>query len=116
MLRGTPVTPTEMIDMLDTPARPPFKVVPRVHAKRPSLLGVLEYTRDDIDHLHRCLLYLLERCDGAVSDDTVGFNKPDAGWARKAAARWPFWSNYLIGEADERLHKYRRQLWRMNHG
>lgn len=70
------------------------------------------YTPEVKNRIHEAMRYLVSVCDGAISDDSAGFNKPDAQWARKMLNRWPFWSYEAFDTANQRLKKYRGQLTR----
>lgn len=52
---------------------------------------------------------LASLCDGALSDDDQGFNKPDSA-VMKSLLSLPYWSKSDEQEVHERLRKYSRQL------
>lgn len=52
---------------------------------------------------------MLERCDGAVTEDTVGFNKYDSHFARDLAVR-SFWTYKQAAAVHKMLRKYKGQL------
>lgn len=63
------------------------------------------------EQLHAAVVALAARCDGAHSEDRVGFNKWDTAWGHQLAKEDPYnWSSGRCEKVRLMLRKYGRQL------
>ena len=66
---------------------------------------------ENYEELHRAISALAAQCDGAISQDGVGFNGHDTKFGRRIAAMSPSeWTHEIAVDASSILPTYRNQL------
>jgi len=64
----------------------------------------------EYDATQRTIRALARQCDGAKTNDSVGFNKYDAVIGRQLASRIPNWNNEQFWTAVRIARKYKKQI------
>ena len=63
------------------------------------------------EEIHNAVMFIADNCDGAESQDGVGFNGSDTKFGNRAAEMEPEeWSDAMCWEAYQMLAKYGTQL------
>ncbi len=81
------------------------------HARTKSAKTVLPLTSERKDAVKEAFAYMMSVCDGAVTRDNVGFNKPDA-----MVARFLVWAGMKSNVEIEAAYYMLTRYWRQLHG